>query len=445
MAATKGLTKRDIENVKVQERGEVWLTDGSPERGGGRLVLRCRGNGSKNFYFRYFINGQTRAIPMGPYSCDRGREGLTLEAARAKAREYSALYRAQETRDVREVVQIASGRVTVAHDGSTLLDLCLLYCDHLELMQKAQTAKQARGLVRNWIASTPQAKLPARSVAMDDVTRLIHNIVKEGLRQKPEGFHRVPTHVRSIIHAAYGVAIRARSDAKISPRFYSFGIKANPVAGTATLQDDSVPRMRCLSSVELGHFWRHVNFGARVESPSYRIVRLIILLAGQRTTQVLRCLRKDVDIERRVITLYDPKGRRRVARIHPLPMSDAVMCDVQWWIAISNALQSPFLFPGTSSAKHQNPVTCSHLVTHLSRRMLKEQLCDKPFTLQDLRRTSETRLAELGINKDVRAQLLSHGIGGVQDRHYDRYDYMKEKTEALMVWQAYLSTLLKPA
>ncbi len=40
--------------------------------------------------------------------------------------------------------------------------------------------------------------------------------------------------------------------------------------------------------------------------------------------------------------------------------------------------------------------------------------------------------ASLGIGREVRAQLQSHGLGGVQDRHYDDHDYMPEKRAALL-------------
>jgi hypothetical protein len=33
----------------------------------------------------------------------------------------------------------------------------------------------------------------------------------------------------------------------------------------------------------------------------------------------------------------------------------------------------------------------------------------------------------MGVSRDIRAQLLSHGISGVQAQHYDRHDYLKEK------------------
>ena len=43
-------------------------------------------------------------------------------------------------------------------------------------------------------------------------------------------------------------------------------------------------------------------------------------------------------------------------------------------------------------------------------------------------------MAALGVSSDVRAQIQSHGLGGIQARHYDRHDYMPEKREALALW-----------
>ena len=57
------------------------------------------------------------------------------------------------------------------------------------------------------------------------------------------------------------------------------------------------------------------------------------------------------------------------------------------------------------------------------------------FNVRDIRRTMETMLAGLGISKDTRAQLLSHGISGVQAAHYDRHSYTDEKRAALVAWE----------
>ena len=69
------------------------------------------------------------------------------------------------------------------------------------------------------------------------------------------------------------------------------------------------------------------------------------------------------------------------------------------------------------------------------------------FDLRDIRRTVETMLAALAISKDIRAQLLSHGISGVQAAHYDRHTYTDEKRAALLAWERKLKAvrLAEPA
>jgi hypothetical protein len=50
-------------------------------------------------------------------------------------------------------------------------------------------------------------------------------------------------------------------------------------------------------------------------------------------------------------------------------------------------------------------------------------------------------MAALKISRDVRAQLQSHGLGGVQARHYDRHSYFAEKKQALQKWAKHLKML----
>ncbi len=69
-----------------------------------------------------------------------------------------------------------------------------------------------------------------------------------------------------------------------------------------------------------------------------------------------------------------------------------------------------------------------------------QRIVREVFQLRDLRRTCETTLARMGVSKDVRAQIQSHGLGGIQARHYDRNDYMPEKAAALTAWAMYLQT-----
>ena len=69
----------------------------------------------------------------------------------------------------------------------------------------------------------------------------------------------------------------------------------------------------------------------------------------------------------------------------------------------------------------------------------------KDFTLGDLRRTAETSLARLGVSKDMRAQLLSHGLAGVQVGAPLRPATMTRRRSARRCgkWAAYLERLAK--
>ena len=63
------------------------------------------------------------------------------------------------------------------------------------------------------------------------------------------------------------------------------------------------------------------------------------------------------------------------------------------------------------------------------------------FDLRDVRRTCETMLAGMGISRDTRAQLLSHGLSGVQAAHYDRHTYTDEKRATLVAWEQRLDEI----
>ena len=84
---------------------------------------------------------------------------------------------------------------------------------------------------------------------------------------------------------------------------------------------------------------------------------------------------------------------------------------------------------GGQSGLH--PTTIWRYVTDAADQLLQEGLVKARFSPADLRRTVETRLAALRVPPEVRAHLQSHGLSGIQIRHYDRHTYLKEKRDAL--------------
>jgi hypothetical protein len=77
----------------------------------------------------------------------------------------------------------------------------------------------------------------------------------------------------------------------------------------------------------------------------------------------------------------------------------------------------------------------SRVASDIAKQLLSDNKVRMKFTIADLRRTVETTLARFKISMEVRGQLQSHGLSGVQIRHYDRHDYMDEKREAIEIWQ----------
>jgi hypothetical protein len=73
--------------------------------------------------------------------------------------------------------------------------------------------------------------------------------------------------------------------------------------------------------------------------------------------------------------------------------------------------------------------------------MVRAKESREPFQLRDVRRTLETLLASLGVSRDTRSQVQSHGLGGVQQRHYDMHEYFQEKRAALVLLAAHVARL----
>ena len=66
------------------------------------------------------------------------------------------------------------------------------------------------------------------------------------------------------------------------------------------------------------------------------------------------------------------------------------------------------------------------------------------FVPRDIRRTVKTFMGKAGITKELRDRIQNHALTDVSAKHYDRYDYMKEKRNGLTVWNDYLELIINP-
>lgn len=448
MIKSTRLTPMGIEKKKAKD-ADLWMSDNEGTRGGGRLVIRISTSGSKLFYFRYSIEGVRKQIPIGPFTADTVEGKYTLDQARQIARSYSAMHRDVDTRDVAdhlravEDAKIEAKRIEAQERIIQKLEfesaskysfksLCDTYVKHLKGQKKASAADVA-SLFKLYVQSSEWASMPAKSLTAKQITTLLRGIIESG-----KG--RTAGKLRSSMRAAYELAMKAELDPTTPSEFISFGIGANPVASTAALSKFSKARERALGNKEMAEVWRRLQAIPPNGPLPGLAVRLVILLGGQRAAQLLRVQTSEyVNLDEGIITLMDKKGRREEPRMHSLPLVGQAVDDVANLMKRSALLNSDWLF--ASHKSHLGPNTLSHVVLDMSRDMNEQGISVKPFQFSDIRRTAETMMASIGIAERTRAQLQSHGLSGVQQRHYDKYEYMPEKQNALRSWHALLGSL----
>lgn len=433
-----GLT---VKALRAPVRGaDEWLSDGAV-RGSGALWAR-RSRRGVSLYFRYTHEGQKRALALGAWN-ESGNGGLTLAQARERAAALSAIYRegttdlhghVQREREATERAQKAADDAArrAAEDAQrgTLRQLIEAYTGHLERQGK-QSARDARSiLTRHVLEAAPDlAGRKASELGIDDFVGLIGRLVEAG-----KG--RTAAKLRSYLRAAYQLALASRTDPTAPLTMRSFGIIANPISGIGALSKYSRARDRNLSAPELGAFLRRID--ALEPGPKRDALHLLLLLGGQRPLQLLRLHASDVDLSAGSVTLSDPKGARQQPRRHVLPLVREAAAILRGRIDGIAASAPVFSTDGETPMRHE---TLSVTVAEISEAMVRAGEAREPFQLRDVRRTCETLLAGLGVSSDVRAQIQSHGLGGIQQRHYDRHDYSTEKRRALARWSRHLSTL----
>jgi integrase len=217
-------------------------------------------------------------------------------------------------------------------------------------------------------------------------------------------------------------------------------VEANVVAGVEGYATGN--RQRVLSDVELVEVW-----GATQDTGDYgRIVRLL-LWTGCRRGEAGGMAWSELDSDLWTVPGERTKNHRPL--VLPLPRQ-AVDALTAW----PRVIGQPHLFGrgasgfgGWSQAKRRldQRIAGARAERRLGRRLQKRE---KPvaadymqaWTLHDLRRTVETRMAGLGIPKDHVNRVLNHAAGPITEA-YDLHSYIPEKRAALQKWADQLELL----
>lgn len=379
----------------------LWDTDAPT------LALRATPTGRKTYVFESRLHGETIRMTIGTMT------DWPLGDARSRTQELKRLTDAgtdpREVESQKQADRAAAKASKLEAERYTLANLLTAYCGYLEALGRMSHA-DARSIFKLHVTEAwPKiAALPANLVTPEQVADMMRRVIQAG-----KG--RTANKLRSYMRSAYQVAKASPSKASIPVEFKAFNIKHNPASDTEPDESANKADKHPLSAEELRTYWKAIKL---IDGFPGALLRLHLLTGGQRLEQFVHLLTADADAES--ILLFDGKGRPgKPARPHQVPLIDEAVvalieCEPRGQLALSTD-------GGT---------------THVSAATLSEWAMQaggdiEGFKTKRIRSGVETLLASARISLEHRGRLQSHGINGVQARHYDGHDYMDEKREAL--------------
>jgi integrase len=216
-------------------------------------------------------------------------------------------------------------------------------------------------------------------------------------------------------------------------RLYSWAIahghaEVNPVTGTEGFETPK--RSRVLTDTELQVIW-----AATAEPADFNLIVRLALWTGTRRSEPGGMTDSELDGSKWTV----PGARTKNGRALVLPLPRQAVDALAAWPRVEDR---DLLFgggrkgfQGWSDAKVQLD---EQILKHM-RKLGQEQGQDPekvklvPWTLHDLRRTVETRMAGLGVPKEIVNRVLNHAAGPITEA-YDLHSYLPEKKAALQRW-----------
>jgi len=397
----------------------------------GSLEARKLSRGAIKFYWRFTHLSKTQRADVGiydssapPKSITPTKKGVSIEAARRIAQELSVRhYEAREEgghaalkqakREEQETKKAEADRVAVF----TLERLMDEYVNYLVVQgNHERTAGDVRSMFRLHVKEPfpVESATPANQVTKAQLINVLRRLVEQE-------HERTSDKVRSYLRAAFQVAIEAESSAAIPRVFLDFHIELNPVAAIKPVQKIRPSGKSALSLAEARLYWKLIK-----DVPGLRgaVLRLHLLTGGQRIAQLLRI--KTHEQESDLLRMWDTKGRAK-PRSHLVPLLPAAI------EAFSQCSSSgTFALSTDGGATSIAPMT----FTNWSKAAVGDKI--PKFNPKRIRSALETILSRAGITREIRGRLQSHGITGIQEKHYNEYDFLPEKKRALEIWELWL-------
>lgn len=324
---------------------------------------------------------------------------------------------------------------------------------HAERVLRSAESMTVADLFTSWYA---RHALPTLARAETDETTFRCHIEKEFGRKRLKQLTRIEIGQFRDAVAKNSTPLTSNRVMVLLNRIFNWGldeglIEFNPAARLRKIGERR-PRERVLTHANILRFWRSLHAmetmsgehmararTGRMLSPATRSVLRLLLLTGQRRTEVVEAKKSEFELDGDEPVWTIPGSRTKNGLLHRLPLCPMAAAEFRKAFAVS-AKESPFVFPSPDGPKK---AISPEAVTRAMARLIVE-LKLPTVSPHDLRRTVGTELARLGLPVHVRSLVLNHApmSRGITDAVYNRYAYDREKREALAAWEGALTRLL---
>jgi integrase len=348
---------------------------------------------------------------------------ITLEQARDKARDWLAMIRRGIDPSEEEARQRAATERNAANSFEKVAEAYI--SRHVSKLRGAKNfSREIRGeLVEPWRGR------PIDTITRQDVVAVIDAIVDRGA---PEQARNVFGHLRALLNWAIGRGVYGLETSPCDR------IKPKALFGTKRKRD------RVLTDDEIRAIWK----GARQLGYPFGPLVQLLLLTGQRKSEVSDAEWSEFDLERRVWTI--PAPRMKGERAHAVPLSDPVIKILKALPRFPSRHIFSFTFGRTpcqfsSRGKAAIDETMGRYMRAIGRiKGNGRNTTITPWVIHDIRRTMRTRLSGFHQVEDlVRELVISHTKPGLH-QVYDLYAYLDEKRQALDLWSKCLDQIVNP-
>lgn len=368
------------------------ISDDTKTRGTGRLVLRVRPRdgmpAAATWVAQTWRDGKRFTQTIGQWP------SMTLAAARRAQKE----------------TEPASAQ----RNGGTLAELAAAYLQTLKGRRSHDLADLTFRNLLGWV----DGNTPANAVKAAELRAWLADT-----HARAPG---LAARARSVVHAAYGWAIRSERSYTAAPG-QTWNIDANPVAQIAADPKSRRAGTRSLTPAELVAVY---EWALADKNHAARALALQIL-TGCRVEEALTLTRGHIDGERGLFCWEQTK----TGKPHRLPITASAAAILESVEPNGHGL----LFP--NPARPTEPMRITSLVK-IAKRCARD-LGLTHWTPRDLRRSWATVAADYaGIGYEARERVQNHALPGIGEVHYSQnaqHEHMKRA--ALEQWESYFNKL----